>query len=147
MSNGSLADLFKGESRPVWKERVKIALEVARAILYQHEECQVRIIHCNIKPQNVLMDDTWTAKISDFRLAKLLMPNQSRATTEIKGTTGYLVPELLKNASISVKADTYSFGVVLSEIVCCRSNIEVNVPTADETILSNWVYNCFVAGV
>ncbi|KAF8411662.1 hypothetical protein HHK36_004220 [Tetracentron sinense] len=146
MSNGSLADLlFKAERRPVWKERVRIALDVARGILYLHEECEAKIIHCDIKPQNILMDDFWTAKISDFGLAKLLMPNQTRTFTGVRGTGGYLAPEWQKNAPISMKADVYSFGVVLLEIVCCRSNMEVNVSTADEIILSGWVYKCFVA--
>ncbi|XP_041003408.1 G-type lectin S-receptor-like serine/threonine-protein kinase LECRK1 isoform X2 [Juglans microcarpa x Juglans regia] len=150
MPNGSLADLlFKAEIRPIWKERVKIALDVARGILYLHEGCEVHIIHCNIKPQNILMDDTWTAKISDFGLAKLyLLPNQSRKTTGGKQTTGYsyFAPEWQKNALISAKADTYSFGILVLEIVCCRRSIEVNVPTADEISLSSWVYNCFVVG-
>ncbi|XP_062147776.1 G-type lectin S-receptor-like serine/threonine-protein kinase LECRK1 [Alnus glutinosa] len=149
MSNGSLADLlFKAEMRPIWKERVRIARDVARGILYLHEECEVHIIHCNIKPQNILMDDTWTAKISDFGLAKQLLPNQSRTAVEAPGTTGYfyLAPEWKKNALISVKADIYSFGIVLLEIVCCRSSIEVNVPIPAEINLFSWVYNCFMAG-
>ena len=120
MSNGSLADfLFKAKMRPIWKERVRIARDVARGILYLHDECEVNIIHCNIKPQNILMDDTWTAKISDFGLAKLLLPNQSRTFVDAEGTTTgcfYLAPERKKNARISVKADTYSFGIVLLEI-------------------------------
>jgi hypothetical protein len=149
MSNGSLADLlFKAEMRPIWKERVRIARDVARGILYLHEECEVHIIHCNIKPQNILMDDTWTAKISDFGLAKQLLPNQSRTAVEAQGTTGYfyLAPEWKTNALISVKADIYSFGIVLLEIICCRSSIEANVPIPTEVILSSWVYNCFMAG-
>jgi hypothetical protein len=140
MSNGSVADfLFKAKMRPIWKERVRIARDVARGILYLHDECEANIIHCNIKPQNILMDDTWTAKISDFGLAKLLLPNQSRTVVDAVGTTTgffYLAPEWKRNAMISVKADAYSFGIVLLEIVCCRSSIEVNVPTADEIILS-----------
>jgi serine/threonine protein kinase len=77
MSNGSLADvLFKSIRRPDWDERVRIALDVARGILYLHEECKAPIIHCDIKPQNILMDEFWVAKISDFGLAKLLMPDQ-----------------------------------------------------------------------
>jgi hypothetical protein len=148
MSNGSLADfLFKAKKRPLWKERVRIALEVARGVFYLHQECEVHIIHCNLKPQNILMDDTWTAKISDFGLARLSVPNQTRNfTMGIEGTSGYSAPEWQKNALISVKADIYSFGLMLLEIVCCRSNIEVNVLTADEILLSNWVYNCLAAG-
>jgi hypothetical protein len=149
MSNGSLADLlFKAKMRPIWKERVRIARDVARGILYLHDECEVHVIHCNIKPQNILMDDTWTAKISDFGLAKLLLPNQSRTAVGEERTAGYfyLAPEWKLNAFISIKADIYSFGIVLLEIVCCRSSIKVNVPTTDEMILSSWVYDCFMAG-
>jgi serine/threonine protein kinase len=149
MSNGSLADLlFKAKRRPIWKERVRIARDVARGILYLHDECEVHVIHCNIKPQNILMDDTWTAKISDFGLAKLLLPNQSRTAVGEERTAGYfyLAPEWKLNAFISIKADIYSFGIVLLEIVCCRSSIKVNVPTTDEIILSGWVYDCFMAG-
>ena len=116
------------------------------SISNMHEESEVRIIHCNIKLQNILMDDNWTAKISDFRFAKLLMPDQSGATTTVEGTSAYLAPEWEKNSLISFQTDIYSFGVVLLEIVCCRRSIEVNVSIADEIILSNWVYDCFVAG-
>ncbi|XP_075669698.1 G-type lectin S-receptor-like serine/threonine-protein kinase LECRK1 [Castanea sativa] len=147
MNNGSLADLiFKSQRPPVWKERIRIALDVARGLLYLHEESEVRIIHCNIKPQNILMNDNWIAKISDFGFAKILMSNQSRATTGAEGTSAYLAPEWQKNPLISLQTDIYSFGIVLLEIVCCRRSIEVNVSTADEIILSNWVYNCFAAG-
>jgi tRNA A-37 threonylcarbamoyl transferase component Bud32 len=145
MRNGSLADLlFRAERRPDWDERVRIARDVARGILYLHEECEAPIIHCDIKPQNILMDDFWTAKISDFGLAKFLMPDQTRTFTGIRGTRGYLAPEWYKNTPISVKTDVYSYGIVLLEILCCRRNIEVNVSDDDEIILSSWIYKCFV---
>ncbi|KAF3946886.1 hypothetical protein CMV_026898 [Castanea mollissima] len=84
--------------------------------------------------------------ISDFGFAKILMSNQSRATMGAEGASAYLAPEWQKNPLISLQTDIYSFGIVLLEIVCCRRSIEVNVSTADEIILSNWVYNCFAAG-
>ncbi|GMP51663.1 hypothetical protein CsSME_00017807 [Camellia sinensis var. sinensis] len=144
MSNGSLADLlFKSKRRPDCDERIRIALNVARGILYLHEECETPIIHCDIKPQNILMDEFWNAKISDFGLAKLLMPDQTRTFTGVRGTRGYLAPEWQRNNPISVKADVYSYGIVLLEIVCCRRNLEVNVSTPEEVVLSNWVYRCF----
>ncbi|GFY91197.1 receptor-like protein kinase 1 [Actinidia rufa] len=147
MSNGSLADLlFKAESHPSWRERVRIALDIARGILYLHEECEACIVHCDIKPQNILMDDSWTGKISDFGFAKLLPPNHIRSITGAGGTGSYLAPEWQKHALMSVKADNYSFGVVLLEVICCRRNIVVNVSNADEIILSSWVYNCLDAG-
>ncbi|KAM5563577.1 G-type lectin S-receptor-like serine/threonine-protein kinase LECRK1 [Rosa sericea] len=145
MSNGSLADLlFKAELHPPWDERVRIAVDVARGLLYLHEECKSPIIHCDIKPQNILMDEFWNAKISDFGLAKLLMPDQTRTFTGIRGTRGYLAPEWQKNTPISVKADIYSFGILLLELVCCRRNLDVSV-TAEEIVLSTWVYKCFVS--
>ncbi|KAG4203217.1 hypothetical protein ERO13_A05G387900v2 [Gossypium hirsutum] len=82
MGNGSLADLlFKSRQSPDWDERTRIALDVARGILYLHEECETPVIHCDIKPQNILMDDYWRAKISDFGLAKLLMGDHTRTFT------------------------------------------------------------------
>ena len=146
MSNGSLADLlFKAIWHPDWSERLRIALDVARGILYLHEECEAPIIHCDIKPQNILMDDFWTAKICDFGLAKFLMPDQTRTFTGARGTRGYVAPEWHKNIPISVKADVYSYGIVLLEIVCCRKNIDINASTAEEIVLSSWVYKCFAA--
>ena len=104
-----------------WKKRISIALDVARGLLYLHEESEIHIIHCNIKPQNIFIDDNWIAKIFDFGFAKLLLPNQSKATMGAKGTIGYLAPEWEKNSLISLKANIYSFGVMLLEIVCVRN--------------------------
>ncbi|KAK7264930.1 hypothetical protein RJT34_32543 [Clitoria ternatea] len=147
MTNGSLGNLIFGAQRRLdWNDRVRIALEIARGILYLHEECEAPIIHCDIKPQNILMDEFSTAKISDFGLAKLLMPDQTRTFTGVRGTRGYVAPEWHKNIPISVKADVYSYGVVLLEILCCRRNIEVNVSVPEEVLLSNWAYKCFVTG-
>ncbi|XP_038997425.1 G-type lectin S-receptor-like serine/threonine-protein kinase LECRK1 [Hibiscus syriacus] len=138
--------LFNMNGRPVWKERARIALDVAKGILYLHEECEACIIHCNLKPHNILLYDSLTAKISDFGLAKLLRPNHARSTTGTNGTEWYSAPERQSSASVSEKVDIYSFGVILLEIICCRSNIEVQVCSADEILLSTWVYNCFVGG-
>ncbi|KAK3419195.1 hypothetical protein EUGRSUZ_H04922 [Eucalyptus grandis] len=132
MSNGSLADLlFRSERCPDWNERMRIALETARGILYLHEECDTPIIHCDIKPQNILMDDFWAVKISDFGLAKLLMPDQTRTFTVIRGTRGYMAPEWHKGTPISVKADVYSYGIILLEIVFCCRHIDVYASTPE----------------
>ncbi|KAK7264929.1 hypothetical protein RJT34_32542 [Clitoria ternatea] len=146
-SNGSLANLlFNGDKRLSLRDKLKIALDVARGILYLHEECEVRIIHCNIKPRNILMDEAWTAKISDFGLARLLKPEYSRMKMEDDGESRYLAPEWQRGALISVKSDVYSFGKVLLEILCRRNSIEMNVSSAEEILLSSWVYQCFAAG-
>ncbi|XP_028801242.1 G-type lectin S-receptor-like serine/threonine-protein kinase RLK1 [Neltuma alba] len=147
MSNGSLADfLFKAQMHLSWKQRVKIALDVARGILCLHEECEVCIIHYNIKPHDILLDEMWTAKISDFGFARLSMPKQSSTRSSNESTSDYVAPERQKDALASVKVDIYSYGVVLLEIICCRRNIDVNAPSEEEIMLSSWVYNCFVRG-
>ncbi|KAI3823734.1 hypothetical protein L1987_05175 [Smallanthus sonchifolius] len=146
MSNGSLADLLSNpETQPGWQERASLALDVARGILYLHQECETRIIHCNIKPHNILFDESWTAKISDFGLSKLLRPDQSGTLTGVRGTTGYLAPEWHKNNLISTKVDIYSFGVVFLEILCCTGDMEIEISRDDKMSLFTWVYNCFEA--
>ncbi|OVA07226.1 Protein kinase domain [Macleaya cordata] len=146
MSNGSLANfLFKSERCPGWNERVDIALNVARGILYLHEECETQIIQCDINPQNILMDEYRCAKIADFGLAKLLKPDQTRTFTAIRGTRGYVSPEWHKNLPITIKADVYSFGIVLLEIICCRKSLDMEL-VEDEVILVDWVCHCFDVG-
>ncbi|RWR87065.1 hypothetical protein CKAN_01599500 [Cinnamomum micranthum f. kanehirae] len=146
MKNGSLADfLFGTERHPSLSDRMRIILEVARGILYLHEDCEPHIIHCDIKPHNILLDEFWTAKISDFGMAKLLMPNQTKTFTGPRGTRGYLAPEWYQNKPISVKADVYSFGIVLLETLFCRKNMELEVDD-NEIILTDWIYKCHEAG-
>ncbi|XP_050249287.1 G-type lectin S-receptor-like serine/threonine-protein kinase LECRK1 [Quercus robur] len=146
MSNGSLAKfLFESERKPSWEEKTRIALNVARGILYLHEECETQIIHCDIKPENILMDEHKCAKIADFGLAKLLMPNQTRTYTGIRGTRGYVAPEWHGNLPITAKADVYSFGIMLLEIICGRRHVDMDLQE-DEVVLANWVYDCFQAG-
>ncbi|KAM5577605.1 G-type lectin S-receptor-like serine/threonine-protein kinase LECRK3 [Rosa sericea] len=146
MSNGSLADiLFTPERKPYWEERMGIARNIARGFLYLHEECDTQIIHCDIKPQNILMDEYMCPKISDFGLAKLLQPEQTRTTTGIRGTKGYVAPEWHRKMPVTVKADVYSFGIVLLEILCCRRNVDWSLPH-DEAILDELVYHYFESG-
>ncbi|KAJ8637963.1 hypothetical protein MRB53_012230 [Persea americana] len=93
MEKGSLYSyLFGDGERPNWGHRVEIAMGIARGLLYLHEECETQIIHCDIKPQNVLIDDHYNAKIADFGLAKLLMKDQTRTSTNARGTAGAMVP-------------------------------------------------------
>ncbi|KAF4360230.1 hypothetical protein G4B88_003564 [Cannabis sativa] len=117
----------------------------ARGMAYLHEECEIQIIHCDIKPENILMDEQACAKIADFGLSKLLMPDQTRTYTGLRGTRGYWAPEWHRNMPITVKADVYSYGIMLLEIVCCRRSVDMDVPE-NEVVLANWVYDCFVGG-
>ena len=146
MSNGSLADiLFTPEKQPCWDERMEIARNIARGILYLHEECMPHIIHCDIKPQNILMDENMCAKISDFGLSKLLKLDESKTYTDIRGTRGYVAPEWHRKMSVTVKIDVYSFGIVLLEIICRRKSVDSNV-AEEEGILEEWAYHCFECG-
>ncbi|KAG0467908.1 hypothetical protein HPP92_017236, partial [Vanilla planifolia] len=120
MCNGSLASYLFGSVRPPWKQRVEIVLGIAKGLRYLHEECSTPIIHCDIKPQNVLLDGNFIAKIADFGLSKLLGTDQTRTITGMRGTKGYVAPEWFKKLGITAKVDVYSFGVMLLEIVCCR---------------------------
>ncbi|XP_030517666.2 G-type lectin S-receptor-like serine/threonine-protein kinase LECRK2 [Rhodamnia argentea] len=146
MSNGSLADFLFGSSRPSWYRRVEIACGVARGLSYLHDDCTRHIIHCDIKPQNILLDGSLTAKISDFGLAKLLMANQTRTTTGVRGTRGYLAPEWFRNMPISGKVDVYSFGILLLELICCRKNYEPEAESEAQIVLVDWVYDCYHEG-
>ncbi|TKY71184.1 G-type lectin S-receptor serine/threonine-protein kinase RLK1 [Spatholobus suberectus] len=144
MENGTLSNFLFGEGgKPSWESRVRIVLEIARGLLYLHEECDQQVIHCDIKPQNVLLDSSYTAKISDFGLAKLLMKDKTRTNTNARGTMGYMAPEWLKNVPVTAKVDIYSFGVMLLEIIFCRRHIELHQiedeTTGDDMILIDWV--------
>ncbi|XWS49686.1 hypothetical protein CRYUN_Cryun12cG0024400 [Craigia yunnanensis] len=143
LSNGTLANYLFALTRPDWNQRVRIALNIARGLVYLHEECDVPIIHCDIKPHNVLLDEYFTAKISDFGLAKLLLSNQSRTRTMIRGTRGYVAPEWFKNVPITAKVDVYSFGVMLLEIICCRKSVVTDSSEEERAILTDWAYNCY----
>ncbi|KAJ4765706.1 G-type lectin S-receptor-like Serine/Threonine-kinase [Rhynchospora pubera] len=124
MSKGSLdAHLFTEFSNILsWQERFKIAIGIARGLTYLHEECRDCIIHCDIKPENVLLDKHFSPKISDFGMAKLLGREFSRALTTIRGTVGYLAPEWYSGEAITQRADVYSFGMMLFEIISGRRN-------------------------
>ncbi|EEF48361.1 G-type lectin S-receptor-like serine/threonine-protein kinase At5g35370 isoform X2 [Ricinus communis] len=123
MNRGSLDRTLFG-SGPVleWQERFEIALGTARGLAYLHAGCEHKIIHCDVKPENILLHDHFQAKISDFGLSKLLSPEQSSLFTTMRGTRGYLAPEWLTNSAISEKTDVYSFGMVLLELVSGRKN-------------------------
>ncbi|KAK9063876.1 hypothetical protein SSX86_017748 [Deinandra increscens subsp. villosa] len=130
MSNGSLDKwIYHGSREKVleWECRKKIILDIAKGLAYLHEECRQKIIHLDIKPQNILLDDDFNAKVSDFGLAKLMDRNQTEVMTTMRGTPGYLAPEWLSSI-ITEKVDVYSFGIVLLEILCGRKNFDRSQP-------------------
>ena len=93
-------------------------------------------------PNHPLLDEYFTPRIADFGLAKLLLDEQTRAArTGIRGTIGYFAPEWFRKASVSVKVDVYSFGVMLLEIICCKSSVVFTLQ-ADEALI-DWAYECY----
>ncbi|CAN6207246.1 unnamed protein product [Urochloa humidicola] len=123
MPGGSLRNfLFNPERRPPWHWRAEAALAIARGLEYLHDGCAAPIIHCDIKPDNILLDDHGVPRITDFGISKLLGNQQVHTTvTHVRGTRGYIAPEWLRgDARVDTKADVYSFGVVLLEMICCR---------------------------
>ncbi|XP_023741239.1 G-type lectin S-receptor-like serine/threonine-protein kinase SD2-5 [Lactuca sativa] len=134
MSNGSLDQwiYYSGGDHQKhllgWECRKKIILDIAKGLAYLHEERSQKIIHLDIKPQNILLDSNFNAKVSDFGLSKLIDRNQSRQVmTTMRGTFGYMAPEWLSSV-ITEKVDVYSFGIVLLEILCGRKNLDRSQP-------------------
>ncbi|KAJ7556533.1 hypothetical protein O6H91_05G087800 [Diphasiastrum complanatum] len=122
-----------------WDTRFTIALGTARGITYLHEQCRNCIIHCDIKPDNILLDANFFAKVSDFGMAKLLGREFSRVITSMRGTRGYLAPEWLSGLPITAKADVYSYGMTLLEIVSGRRNTD-GKSTSNKWFFPLWAF-------
>ncbi|KAI9177984.1 hypothetical protein LWI28_021347 [Acer negundo] len=126
MPNGSLESLlFRRSSRILdWQSRFKIATGTARGLAYLHEKCRECIIHCDIKPENILLDAEYNPKVADFGLAKLFGREFSRVLTTMRGTRGYLAPEWISGEAVTPKADVFSYGMLLFEVISGRRNVE-----------------------
>ncbi|KAK7328390.1 hypothetical protein VNO77_22495 [Canavalia gladiata] len=107
-----------------WNLRYKVAIDVAKGLAYLHHDCRSRILHLDVKPENILLDENYRALVSDFGLAKLIGKDESqKVMSTIRGTKGYLAPEWLLEQGVSDKTDIYSYGMVLLEIVGGRKNM------------------------
>ncbi|KAG4386016.1 hypothetical protein AAZX31_12G187800 [Glycine max] len=127
MPNGSLdCHLFQNNNCKVldWKTRYQIALGTARGLAYLHEKCRDCIIHCDVKPGNILLDADFCPKVADFGLAKLVGRDLSRVITAVRGTKNYIAPEWISGVPITAKVDVYSYGMMLFEFVSGRRNSE-----------------------
>ncbi|KAK8516913.1 hypothetical protein V6N12_032113 [Hibiscus sabdariffa] len=126
MANGSLDRWIFNKKQDLnfgWKIRKNIILDVAKGLAYLHQDCNQKIIHLDIKPENILLDQNFNAKVSDFGLSTLIKKDQSQVMTTMRGTPGYMAPEWLISV-ITEKVDVYSFGIVVLEILCGRRNID-----------------------
>ncbi|KAK1421494.1 hypothetical protein QVD17_23859 [Tagetes erecta] len=119
MSNGSLDRFLWGEKRGTlnWKRRHDIILGIARGLTHLHKEIHVKIVHRDIKSSNILLDNDFQPKIADFGLARFQPEDQTHVVTKFAGTLGYTAPEYLLYGILSDKVDTFSFGIVILEII------------------------------
>ncbi|KAM4108860.1 hypothetical protein ACB094_03G077300 [Castanea mollissima] len=143
MANGSLdTHLFGVEIMLIWPVRYKIALGLASALLYLHEEWEQCVVHRDIKSSNVMLDSNFNAKLGDFGLARLVDQELGSQTTVLAGTMGYLAPECVITGKVSKESDVYSFGVVSLEIACGRKPVQ---PQAEPNKVSlvEWVWNLY----
>lgn len=141
LENNSLAnalfDLGKTQLMLDWPTRFKICIGIARGLAFLHDESRLKIVHRDIKATNVLLDKDLNPKISDFGLARLNEDEKTHVSTRVAGTIGYMAPEYALWGYLSDKADVYSYGVVLLEIVSGKNNNSY-VPTNDCICLLDW---------
>ncbi|KAJ4828165.1 hypothetical protein Tsubulata_005043 [Turnera subulata] len=141
MSNGSLDRFLFHDNKIIGFEKLcEIAVGTAKGLAYLHEECQQRIVHYDIKPGNILLDEKFFPKVADFGLAKLCNRDNTHITmTGGRGTPGYAAPELWMPYAITHKCDVYSFGMLLFEIIGRRRNLDTNLPEKDREVAERFM--------
>ncbi|KAK4757324.1 hypothetical protein SAY87_018625 [Trapa incisa] len=142
VSNGNLDQWLHGALRQqgslTWEARMKVILGTAKALAYLHEGIEPKVVHRDIKSSNILIDDEFNAKVSDFGLAKIIGSNESHVATRVMGTFGYVAPEYANTGLLNEKSDVYSFGVLLLESITGREPVDYGRP-ANEVNLVEWL--------
>ncbi|KAI5677819.1 hypothetical protein M9H77_08769 [Catharanthus roseus] len=138
--------LFKSDRRNLlnWDRRHDIIMGLAKGLLYLHEDAHSCIIHRDIKASNVLLDDKWVPKIADFGMARLFAEDETHVNTRVAGTNGYMAPEYVMHGRLTVKADVFSFGVVVLELISGKKNSTFNQDDCPN--LLEWAYKLYKKG-
>lgn len=141
LPNGSVHDHLSGRFQtPLpWTTRMKIAKDAALGLAYLHEGMDFQIIFRDMKPSNILLDDNWNAKLSDFGLARLgPSDGLSHVSTAVVGTIGYAAPEYIQTGRLTSKSDVWSYGVFLYELITGRRPLDKNRPKGEQNLLE-WI--------
>ncbi|XP_074368964.1 serine/threonine-protein kinase PCRK1-like [Apium graveolens] len=141
LPNGSVEDhlLSRTEMLLPWTQRLKIAQDAARGLAYLHEGMDFQIIFRDFKSSNILLDEQWNAKLSDFGLARL-GPSEglTHVSTAVVGTMGYAAPEYIQSGRLTSKNDVWSYGVFLYELITGRRPLDKNRPKVEQSLLE-WI--------
>jgi serine/threonine protein kinase len=149
MPNGSLDKYIYLENPKAilgWDNLYTIAIGIARGLEYLHHSCNTRIVHFDIKPQNILLDQDFNPKIADFGLAKFCRSKESKLSmTGARGTIGFIAPEVHSRTFgvVSTKSDVYSYGMMLLEMVGGRKNVKSLAQESSEKYFPHWIYDHF----
>ncbi|XP_034700431.1 calmodulin-binding receptor-like cytoplasmic kinase 3 isoform X1 [Vitis riparia] len=147
--NGTLREHLDGQRGKIldFNQRLEISIDVAHALTYLHLYAEKQIIHRDVKSSNILLTESFRAKVADFGFARLgpVDAEQTHISTKVKGTVGYLDPEYMRTYQLTPKSDVYSFGILLIEILTGRRPVELRKST-DEKVTLRWAFKKYNEG-